>query len=115
LHQNNDQPRSFVPPSLRLVEKRAFVMRTEAAEGVAAAVLMALAGDDDRLERFLSLSGLQPDTVRGAAADPAFLAGVLDYVMTDDALLVDCAAAIGEPAERISQAHHVLSPPVWAD
>ena len=29
--------------------------------------------------------------------------------MTDDALLVDCATAIGE--ERSSQAHHLLSPP----
>jgi Protein of unknown function (DUF3572) len=90
-------------------------MRTEAAEGVAVAVLTALAGDPDRLGRFVAITGLQPELARDAAADPTFLAGVLDYVMTDDALLVDCAAAIGEPPERISKAHHVLSPPVWPE
>jgi hypothetical protein len=34
--------------------------------------------------------------------------------MTDNKLLVDCAAAIREPPERISQAHRALSP-IWAD
>jgi hypothetical protein len=58
---------------------------------------------------------LQPELARDAAADPAFLAGVLDYVMTHDTLLIDCATAIGEPPERISRAHQALSPPVWAD
>ena len=90
-------------------------MRTEAAEGVAVAVLAALAADPDRLGRFVAITGLQPELFRDTATDPTFLAGVLDYVMTDDGLLVDCATAIGEPPERISQAHHVLSPPMWAD
>jgi hypothetical protein len=90
-------------------------MRTEAAEGVAVAVLTAIAAEPEKLGRFVAITGLQPELVRDAAADPTFLAGVLDYVMTDDALLVDCATAIGEPPEFISRAHHVLSPPIWAD
>jgi hypothetical protein len=78
-------------------------------------VFGAIAAEPEKLGRFVAITGLQPELARDAAADPTFLAGVLDYVMTDDALLVDCAAAIGEPPERISQAHHTLSPPIWAD
>jgi len=53
--------------------------------------------------RFGAIIGLQPDTARHASKDPSFLAGLLDYVMTDDALLVDCATAIGEPPERAAR------------
>jgi hypothetical protein len=87
-------------------------MCTEVAEGVAVAVFSAIAAEPERLPRFVAITGLQPELARDAASDPTFLAGVHDYVMTDDVLLVDCATAIGEPPERISQAHHVLSPPL---
>jgi hypothetical protein len=87
-------------------------MPAEVAEGVAIAVLSAIAAEPERLGRFVAITGLQSELARDASSDPGFLASVLDYVMTDDALLVDCATAIGEPPERISQAHHVLSPPI---
>jgi hypothetical protein len=72
----------------------------------------AIAAEPELLGRFVAITGLQHEIARDTSRDPGFLAGVLDYVMTDDALLVDCATAIGEPPERISQAHYVLSPPV---
>ena len=39
----------------------------------------------ERLGRFLAETGLGPETLRNAAADPQFLAGVLDFVLRDDA------------------------------
>jgi hypothetical protein len=34
---------------------------------------------------FLTESGIGPQTLRTAAADPKFLAGVLDFIVRDDA------------------------------
>jgi len=42
---------------------------------------------EDDLARFLNLSGVDPDTLRERAAEPEFLAAVLDFLLTDDALL----------------------------
>jgi hypothetical protein len=85
----------------------------EAAEDVAIQALGVLAGDPERLGRFLALSGLGPDTIRSAAGDPQFLAGVLDYVEGDEGLLLDVARALGvEPAE-VSQARIVLTGAAW--
>ena len=51
-----------------------------------------LAGDETRLERFLAVTGLGPHNLRRAAADPGFLASVLDYLAGDARLLVAFAA-----------------------
>ena len=48
----------------------------EAAEALGIQALAYLAGDPERLGRFLALSGLGPETIRAAAHDPGFLAGV---------------------------------------
>jgi hypothetical protein len=58
------------------------------AEAVAAAALAFIAEDRDRLGRFLALSGLSPDELRRRLAEPAFLGGVLDFLLGDEALLV---------------------------
>src|SRR3712207_3957248 len=52
----------------------------EEAESVALSAFMHLAQDDERLTRFLDMTGLRPDTVREAAATPGFFAAVLDHV-----------------------------------
>lgn len=74
--------------------------RREAAEAIAIKALGFLAGDDERLERFLALSGLDPSGLRAAAAAPGFLAGVLDHVLGDEKLTLDLAADLDlDPAE----------------
>jgi hypothetical protein len=57
----------------------------EVAEIVAIQALAFVAGDADRLGAFQAESGIGPETLRGAASDPRFLAHVLDFVMRDDA------------------------------
>ena len=64
----------------------------EAAESLAIQALGFLAGDPERLARFLALSGLGPHNLRQAAASRGFLVAVLDYLAADEPLLVAFAA-----------------------
>ena len=68
-----------------------------------------LAEDDERLGRFLSLSGIDAAGLRAAAGQPGFLAGVLDHVMSDEALLVAFAEHAGLAPEEIAKAHSALA------
>jgi Protein of unknown function (DUF3572) len=85
----------------------------EAAEALGIQALAWLAGDPERLGRFLALSGLGPDTIRTAAHDPRFLAGVLEYIAGDEALLVACAEHVQAAPEHVAQAQAVLAGPAW--
>ena len=80
------------------------------AEGLALAALEFLSGDEERISRFLSLSGLDPGVLRKAAAEPGFLPGVLDYIAGDEALLLAFAEAAGIAPERIGEARRLISP-----
>jgi hypothetical protein len=80
-------------------------------EDMAVAALGFLAAEPDRLERFLSLSGLGPHNLRAAAADPAFLASVLDYLLSDEGVLLAFAAERGLPPERVAAARAALDGP----
>ena len=80
------------------------------AEAIAVSALATLAGDPERLSRFLDLTGLRPDTIRQAAASPRFLAAVLDHVAGDEALLIETAAGMGVAPERLARARQILDP-----
>src|SRR3712207_5019233 len=80
------------------------------AETVALNALSFLAADDARLSRFLDSSGLEPQNIRRAAADPGFLAGVLDYVVSDEPLLLSFAESIAAKPESVMAARAALSP-----
>ena len=69
-----------------------------------------ITSDEERLGRFLAVSGLRPDTIRSAAASPGFLAAVLDYVASDEPLLIALAKDLNIKPEHIMQAHWTLSP-----
>jgi len=84
----------------------------EAAESLAISALSFLAADPDRLGRFLSLSGLTPETLRAAAAEPGFLGAVLDYLCSDESLLLAFAANSDHEAEAVIEAHALLAPPL---
>ena len=66
--------------------------RRAAAEQLAIAALGFIADEPERLGRFLAMTGLGPDSLRNAAREPHFLAGVLDHVAADETLLVAFAA-----------------------
>ncbi len=63
-------------------------MDQDAAERLAIAAFGFIAGDPNRLVRFLDFSGYQPDAIRDAASSPDFLAGILDFLLSDESLLL---------------------------
>jgi len=77
----------------------------------AIAVLGWLAGEPDMLSRFLALSGLQADQLRGAVNDPGFLAGLIDFVMAHEPSLMAFCEATGAQPETVAAAWHRLSGP----
>ena len=85
----------------------------EVAEIVAIQALSFVAGDPERLGAFLAESGIGPDTLRTAAADPHFLANVLDFVMRDDATVKAFASASQLHPTNIAAAHQALNDPQW--
>ncbi|MGH6770291.1 MAG: DUF3572 domain-containing protein [Xanthobacteraceae bacterium] len=81
----------------------------ELAEMVAIQALSFIAGEPDRLDRFLALTGIGPESLRDAARAPNFLLGVLDHVTADDSLLRDFAAQNDIDPETVVRARDVIS------
>ena len=85
----------------------------EAAESLAIQALTYLAGEPERLGRFLALSGLGPEQVRLAATEPGFLAGVLEYLGSDESLLLAFAEHARVDPGEIARAQAALSGHRW--
>ena len=83
----------------------------EAAETVAVQALSFIAGEPERLGLFLAESGIGPETLRTAAADPHFLGSVLDFILRDDATVKAFAAASQLHPTNIAAARRALSDP----
>ena len=83
-------------------------MKQEAAETGAMRVLAWLVGEEELLPVFLGATGAGLEDLRTQAADPDFLASVLDFVLMDDAWVVSCAAALGLPPEDIMAMRQAL-------
>ena len=81
----------------------------EFGENLAVQALAFLAADPERLGRFLAVTGIGPDAIRRAAADPAFLAGVLDHVVADESLLLALADHAGVKPATVERAHAALA------
>ena len=85
----------------------------EVAEIVAIQALSFIAGDPERLGMFLAESGIGPETLRTSAADPHFLASVLDFVMRDDTTVKAFAEASQLHPTNVAAAHQALCDPAW--
>ena len=81
---------------------------TEQAEQIAISALGYLAEDPVRLDRFLALSGLNPQSLRAAAREPGFLAAVLDHVAGDERQMLEFAASLPCDPADIARARLVL-------
>jgi hypothetical protein len=85
----------------------------QVAEIVAIQALSFIAGEPERLGAFLAETGIGPETLRTAAADPRFLSNVLDFVMRDDATVKAFADASQLHPTNIAAAHQALNDPKW--
>ncbi len=87
--------------------------RRDAAVALAIAALGYLAGDSQRLDRFLAVTGIDPGSIRAAATQPGFLAGVLEYISADERMVVAFAAHADVAPQEIEKAKQVLAGRNW--
>jgi hypothetical protein len=89
------------------------LLSTGSADGAEIAIeaLAWLAGNEARLERFLSISGLGPQNLRKAASEPSFLAAILDYLASDERLLLQFAGDSRRRPEDVARAHAAFRGP----
>jgi hypothetical protein len=80
----------------------------EAAEMLAIQALGFIAEEPERLAGFLSVTGIAAESLRDAAREPGFLAGVLDHMLSHEQLLIAFAdSAAIDPAD-IAKARRAL-------
>lgn len=86
-----------------------------AAENDPRAATLALAAigwilqDDDRAQRYLDLTGLDPDTLRAGLGEPRVIASALDFLANHEPDLMRAADDLGVPAEDLIAARRALS------
>ena len=72
-----------------------------------------IAGDPTRLGAFLAETGIGPQSLRAAAADPQFLVSVLDFVLRDDLTVKAFAKQSELHPTNIAAAREVLGDVSW--
>lgn len=65
--------------------------------------------DDDRAQRYLSLTGLDPDSLRSGLDNPAVLVSVLDFLANHEPDLLQAAEALAVAPEEFIAAREELS------
>ncbi len=82
----------------------------EAAEGLALQALVWTLGEQDRAERLLAVTGLDPDDLRARAGEPAVLSAVLGFLENYEPDLIACAATLDVKPEALVRARTVIDP-----
>lgn len=67
--------------------------------------------DEDRAQRLLALTGLDPRELRSGLEDPAMLSSLLGFLANHEPDLVACAESIGVPPEKLGAAAQYLNNP----
>ena len=91
------------PRPARVTPERAFEIAVQA--------LSWLAADAERLDRFLSLSGLDHEGIRKAAQEPGFMGAVLEHLCADEESLLIFAAEADLRPDVIAGARESLAGP----
>jgi hypothetical protein len=90
-------------------------MTPENAEILALEGLGWLAGEEDAIHRFLNLSGIDTDALRAGAGSPEMGLAVLDFLLTNEDLLVRfCETASVDPKD-LHLARHRLGKEEWRE
>jgi hypothetical protein len=79
------------------------------AETIALQGLTFLVGDPQRLVRFLSLTGLTPQDLKGFSRDPNLQMALMDYLLGDESLLLVFTSEAGVSPEVIAPAYELLA------
>lgn len=80
----------------------------EEAEAVAVRALGFIAADPELLPRFLAITGIEASSIRRAAREPGFMAGVLQFILAHEPTLMRFAEETGTPPEAVGKAFKAL-------
>jgi hypothetical protein len=78
------------------------------ASDLAVRALIFLAADEERVSRFLALTGLDPGEIRARLGERGFQLAVLDHLAGDEALLIAFAEAEAIRPEAVARARRAL-------
>jgi len=92
-----------------MIDSTGHRISAEQAEEIATQALVQMTSDPEQVGRFLATSGIGPKAIRTAAAEPGFLAGVLEFYMSDEAVLLAFCENAGIRPTMIAAARHVLA------
>jgi hypothetical protein len=81
----------------------------EDAEALALQALGWVLAKEDRAERLLALTGLEPDGLRARIGEPALLGSILAFLEGHEPDLIACAEDLGVKPERLVAAAQVLN------
>lgn len=81
---------------------------TETARNIAIRALTFLTSNASILSRFLDVTGWTPAALASAGSRGAILAATLDYLMSEEDLLLTFAANYGLDPSEVALAHRVL-------
>ena len=82
--------------------------KRENAEALAIRALGFVAADPELLPRFLAITGIEAGSIRQAAREPGFLAGVLHFIAAHEPSLMRFSEESGIPPQQVSAALRAL-------
>jgi hypothetical protein len=80
------------------------------AESLALQALVWILSDQDRAERLIAVTGLDPDDLRARAGEPAVLSAVLGFLENYEPDLIACAESLSVKPEALVRARAVIDP-----
>lgn len=85
-------------------------MEKEQAETIALKAAAHIFADEKALAGLMATSGVDPEQLRAGLADHAFLAGLLDYLLGNEALLLAFCEAADLAPDQPARAQAALTP-----
>ena len=77
-------------------------------EAIALAALAATLGDARRAQRFIDLTGIETNELRGRLGEPALLAALLRFLEAHEPDLLAVAEELGVKPDLLVEARHML-------
>jgi len=90
---------------------RPVVVSDDDAQSMAITILGWITGRPDLMSRFMALTGVDGGSIRQAAAEPGFLAGVTGFLMAHEPTLLAFCEENEVKAEMVAACHHRLAGP----